>query len=309
MKERIVAFGDAIIAIIITIIVLELPIQLTQSGTIEVWALLRAIGIYFISFCFVGDLWYQGAGLFSKINKISNKDFVVYMFFLFFMSLIPTFTRLLIEDTNQQVVLIYGLLSFLVTALWTYLVLSLNKQLNQHAADPFIQNKERQRKRMMLLFRLILLVLAFFFPRFGLIIYLILPIMGFLQNMIDHEEDTYIEQMNDEQRAYYLKQWRQPLGHSLTRYKDVLATGKDEQANDYADPQWWVQFNHNWQEQIEKQLAETRTKLAQSTNDQERRHLKMEQNRLQNEKNKAEKVLQRVTNQNNRRQRGPGRKR
>ncbi|WP_313537830.1 TMEM175 family protein [Enterococcus sp.] len=29
MKERIVAFGDAIIAIIITIIVLELPIQLT----------------------------------------------------------------------------------------------------------------------------------------------------------------------------------------------------------------------------------------------------------------------------------------
>ncbi|WP_312541483.1 hypothetical protein [Enterococcus sp.] len=44
-------------------------------------------------------------------------------------------------------------------------------------------------------------------------------------------------------------------------------------------------------------------------NDQERRHLKMEQNRLQNEKNKAEKVLQRVTNQNNRRQRGPGRKR
>ncbi|OTN76661.1 hypothetical protein A5886_001739 [Enterococcus sp. 8G7_MSG3316] len=150
MKERIVAFGDAIIAIIITIIVLELPIQLTQSGTIEVWELLRAIGIYFISFCFVADLWYQGAGVFNKIEKISNKDFVFYMFFLFFMSLIPTFTRLLIEDTNQQVVLIYGLLSFIVTALWTYLLLSLTKQTQQQSS--FIQNKERQRQRMMLIF-------------------------------------------------------------------------------------------------------------------------------------------------------------
>ncbi|WP_086274594.1 hypothetical protein [Candidatus Enterococcus testudinis] len=146
------------------------------------------------------------------------------------------------------------------------------------------------------------MVIAFFFPRFGLIIYLILPILGFLQNMIDLEEDTYIEQMNDDQRDYYLQQWRQPMGHSLARYRQILANGENGRAEDFSDPQWWIQFNHNWQQQLENKLAETNRRLAASTNEQERAHLEMEQRRLQNEKNKAEKTLARVTSETRRRQ-------
>lgn len=35
MKERVVVFGDAIIAIILTIIVLELPIQTAANGAVD----------------------------------------------------------------------------------------------------------------------------------------------------------------------------------------------------------------------------------------------------------------------------------
>ena len=58
LKKRLDAFSDAIIAIIITIIVLELPIHVV-NGTVDYVQLFRSVGIYIVSFCFVANLWYQ----------------------------------------------------------------------------------------------------------------------------------------------------------------------------------------------------------------------------------------------------------
>lgn len=310
MKERIVAFGDAIIAIIITIIVLELPIELSQNGQLEMGHLFRAIAIYFISFCFVGDLWYQGAQLFSKIEKIRNKEFVVYMFFLFSLSLVPTFTRLLIEDTNQQVVLVYGLLSFIVTLLWSYLLTSLNKQSRgEGEVDAFLVKKERDRQIFFLSFRVVVLVIAYIFPTFGLIIYLILPISGFLQNMVDREEDAYVSQMNDDQKNFYLQDRRQPMGRSLKRYREVLASSLNDDSAANKDSQWWLSFNQNWNERIGQQLAQIDQEIAEAQNEHEKRRLEQEKNRLIREQGKIKQSFERKEmNKNRINQKREGRK-
>ncbi|MGG5319114.1 TMEM175 family protein [Enterococcus sp. AZ072] len=75
MKERVVLFSDAIIAIILTIMVLELPIKYAANGALNYASLFRAIGIYFISFCFVASVWFQMAYAFNAIEKVKNKIF------------------------------------------------------------------------------------------------------------------------------------------------------------------------------------------------------------------------------------------
>ncbi|MEN2667713.1 TMEM175 family protein [Listeria aquatica] len=84
MKERITLFSDAIFAIILTIMVIELPINLTSSGEIIIIDLISAIGIYFISFCFVAGIWFQTANAFNQVQKVRNLDLVVYLLLLFF---------------------------------------------------------------------------------------------------------------------------------------------------------------------------------------------------------------------------------
>lgn len=127
MKERVVVFGDAIIAIILTIIVLELPIQTAANGMVDMSSLFRAVGIYFISFCFVANLWFQTGYAFNKIEQVKNKDLVIYLL-LFFLSLVPSATRLLIEDTTKQTLLIYGVLTLIVTFVMRRLIVALTGQ-------------------------------------------------------------------------------------------------------------------------------------------------------------------------------------
>lgn len=47
MKERVVLFSDAVIAIILTIMVVDFPIKIT-NGTVDLGSLLTTIAIYFI---------------------------------------------------------------------------------------------------------------------------------------------------------------------------------------------------------------------------------------------------------------------
>lgn len=291
MKERIVTFGDAVIAIIITIIVLELPIKLSASGQLELETLFRSIGIYFISFCFVGDLWYQGAQIFSKIQKIKNKDFVIYMLFLFFLSLIPSFTRLLIEDTNQQIVLVYGLLSFIVTILWDQLLYSFNKQIQkQNEEEKFLQKRQIRGRKGLLLFRLIVLFFAYFFPIAGLIVYLILPILGFLQNIIDREEDSYLEQMTDSQKDFYMKDTREFRKANLKKYLDLLKSSMNEDQGSTANPQWLANFNQQWQNDLSKQMKKVDEDIQQAKDEAEKAELTAKKESLEQELNEMNRV-------------------
>ncbi|WP_086348037.1 TMEM175 family protein [Candidatus Enterococcus clewellii] len=299
MKERIVAFGDAIIAIIITIIVLELPIKLSAAGEVDMYILFRSIGIYFISFCFVADLWYQGAQKFNQIKKVKNKDFVIYMLFLFTLSLVPTFTRLLIEDTNRQVVFFYGILSFIVTFLWTRLVYSLGKQIEEKDRMPeFFRQRENKRQKVLLGFRLVLLVIAYFSPRLGLVVYLALPIIGFMQNIIDKEEDRYVSQMNEEQKDYYVDDLRRDRGSNVRKYMELLRSSLGDDSKSKTDKQqWWVNFNDQWKNELERQSEALDEKIKNAANPSEKQRFEREKQRLLMEQQK----IQRIRNRTNER--------
>ncbi|MBS6431399.1 TMEM175 family protein [Enterococcus raffinosus] len=286
MKERVVVFGDAIIAIILTIIVLELPIQTAANGAVDLYSLFRAVGIYFISFCFVANLWFQTGYAFNKIDQVKNKELVIYLLLLFFLSLVPSATRLLIEDTTKQTLLIYGVLTLIVTGIMRRLIVALT-------AQAFKEEKQRKRRinelnkqdLLAIGFRVLVLIFGLFYVRPALIIYLILPILAFLQNIIDREEDNLVAALDDQQQADYFQDRNQVWGNSMRRYSTLLRDSLI--ANQDQDPDRWKQVMADWEGRINNEINDRKQRLS-SLDEKERR-------RVENEIDRLEKQKQRMT--------------
>lgn len=114
--ERFEALIDAILAIIITIIVLEIP--LASAGTWEsLFELKYEFMIYAISFIVCFNFWNFNNNLFSIVNKINPKVIWTMGLTLFVFSLLPYLTTFVAE--NFYVFFpqfMYGL-SYIVTAI------------------------------------------------------------------------------------------------------------------------------------------------------------------------------------------------
>ena len=119
--ERFEALIDAILAIIITIIVLEIP--LASNGSWEaLFELKYEFVIYAISFMVCFNFWNFNNNLFSLVNKIDSKVIWTMGITLFVFSLLPYLTTFVAENINVFFPqFLYGL-SFIVTALLSKLI-------------------------------------------------------------------------------------------------------------------------------------------------------------------------------------------
>ena len=89
--NRFETFFDAIIAIIITVLVLKIPQP--ASPTFEAVLELQAIYVaYFISFLVLYNIWYANHNLFQMIDNIDNNTLWIYGVMTFVISLLPYFT-------------------------------------------------------------------------------------------------------------------------------------------------------------------------------------------------------------------------
>jgi len=99
--ERLAAFSDGVIAIIITIMVLELKLPEAASHG-EIWPsflepLAPKLAIYALSFCIVGTMWINHHQLLAAVRRGSPQLMWMNLLLLFFMSLIPLATSFLGE--------------------------------------------------------------------------------------------------------------------------------------------------------------------------------------------------------------------
>lgn len=106
-SEKLEAFVDAVLAIILTVIVLELP----QPETITFagfWALRTNFFAYLTSFIVVLTNWYFFHIIFEIIKKIDGKVIAMTGLVVFVMSLLPYFTLLISNNfTNINAQLCY----------------------------------------------------------------------------------------------------------------------------------------------------------------------------------------------------------
>lgn len=120
-KNRLEAFSDGVIAIIITIMVLEFKVPHDTSWQ-SLWNLWPVFLSYALSFLFVGLYWSSHHHLFQMAEKVNNKVLWVNMLGLFFLSFTPFATAWMGENTfNQQTVTLYAII--LTFSVISYLLL------------------------------------------------------------------------------------------------------------------------------------------------------------------------------------------
>ena len=89
--NRFETFFDAIIAIVITVLVLKIPQP--ASPTLSAFLELETMYVaYFISFLILYNLWYANHNLFGLVEIIDNTTLWIYGMMTFVISLIPYFT-------------------------------------------------------------------------------------------------------------------------------------------------------------------------------------------------------------------------
>ena len=188
-KNRLEAFSDGVIAIIITIMVLDIPMpkSFTFNG---IKTVLTSFFIYFISFIVVGSQWFKHTYLFSICNKISIKVVLRNILYLFFLSLMPYFTRLIIEYPKQVVPAIgYDIVFLLLMLSYSFMqhgvIESMLKEQNKHFLNKIKERRANQKFQLILIIIFVIFVglifyLSLYNPTISIVFFVILPVISSL---------------------------------------------------------------------------------------------------------------------------------
>lgn len=133
-KDRMEAFSDGVLAIVITIMVLELrtPDQATWSGML---AVLPTFLSYLLSFVYVGIYWNNHHHMVQLAGRVNGAILWANLHLLFWLSLFPFTTRWMDEAGFVQVpVLVYGVNLLLAAVAYYILQTALIRQQGRDGA-------------------------------------------------------------------------------------------------------------------------------------------------------------------------------
>jgi uncharacterized membrane protein len=133
-KNRLEAFSDGVIAIIITIMVLELKVP--HGATFDdLLPLLPVLGSYVLSFIYVGIYWNNHHHMLHLVHEVSGGVLWANLHLLFWLSLIPFVTAWMGENHFQTVpVAAYGVVLLMCAVAYTILARSLIAHHSENAA-------------------------------------------------------------------------------------------------------------------------------------------------------------------------------
>jgi len=187
-KDRLNAFTDGVFAIVITLLVLELPVP--EAAEDLLWALLAAwpdFLAYLISFAFIGGFWITHTSISRLTEQEDGVTVRMTLVMLFFVSLLPFSTSLmathLIGPGSRLSVFIYGLDLFLASFMLDRIMRYLARRpslLVDGLAEEDIRVMEHQR-RYGITVDGIGVLLALLLPRVAIAIYVFVAIYFIIQ--------------------------------------------------------------------------------------------------------------------------------
>ena len=178
--EHLQAFNDGVMAIIITIIVLEIQPAIHE---VHYEQFIANIIVFLITFFVVADFWYDLHLAFSYyIFKPTKTIAILDFFFLADLSLLPVMTKGIMAESSTFAVANFGIV-FLIAKILEYLIqyFGAKKTAKYSQIMNIIISRSFIRKVAVTLFlNVILIVLSLFIPRIAMILYLVIPVTSFL---------------------------------------------------------------------------------------------------------------------------------
>ena|SRR2546428_3817531 len=133
-KERLEMFTDGVVAIIITLMIIE--IKLPELNSENFLLLVRHIGVYAMSFIVIAIMWLNHHFMFVGAERINTRIIWLNFMLLFFMSLIPLPTKALGENFFlKESHLFYGLILSASASSFSLLQREVNKTIKHLSED------------------------------------------------------------------------------------------------------------------------------------------------------------------------------
>ena len=176
-KTRLEAFSDGVIAIIVTIMVLEIkvPHESTPAALLRLWPVFMS---YLLSFVFICIYWGNHHHLLHTVHHVNSNIIWSNMHLLFWLSLVPFTTGWMGENHFDELPVALYAVNLLLCAIAYYI---LQKTIMKH--HPLSEKlteamKKQEKKGMLSLFLYIVsIVSAFINPAISEIIFAIVAIM------------------------------------------------------------------------------------------------------------------------------------
>ncbi|KZX10420.1 TMEM175 family protein [Methanobrevibacter curvatus] len=193
-KERFDFFSDGVMAIIITIMVLEIPLTNTFKFN-DLLTLLQSVIIFFASFIIVGSFWSKHNYVVNNLETVNGKIIWRNHLFLFFLALIPVFTKWVLENPNEIIpVICYDILYIVVNFSFIYLTSGvISKEKFQKIHEKHYEEREKKRNErsilhpiVMIIIVIILGIISFRFvliPEISIALFIGFPIVSSLINL------------------------------------------------------------------------------------------------------------------------------
>lgn len=148
--ERMILFSDAVFAIVITLMAIEIKIPegielTTENLSHELIHLLPTLLAYIVSFIFIGSIWYQHLKMFSLLKDYDKGLVIRNMGLLFFIGLFPFSATLITRAKGQMVPFFMYLFMILFCVIAQYILyhyivvkkpsIRLNTDLSEHKLE------------------------------------------------------------------------------------------------------------------------------------------------------------------------------
>lgn len=175
-KGRLEAFSDGVIAILITIMVLELRVP--EAGTFSALRpLLPKFLSYLLSFVFLGIYWNNHHHLWQAAKEVNGSILWANMHLLFWLSLIPFVTGWMGENNFAKLpVALYGVVLWLSAMAYYIMVRAM---LAHHGKDSILATAlgDGKKERISLVIYTVAILLAFAAPWFSALLYVVVAVI------------------------------------------------------------------------------------------------------------------------------------
>jgi uncharacterized membrane protein len=194
-KSRLVAFSDGVIAIILTIMVLELKIPHGDKLT-DLEGLITVLVSYLLSFTNIGLYWNNHHHLLYTVKRINGTILWTNLHLLFWLSLIPFVTGWMGENHFAMwPVAMYGFVFIMAAVAWSILSAAIIRHNGKESKLAKAYGKDWKGKISIIIYS-IAIILTFINRWIGFSLYIVVALMWFIpdrriERVISEYEDTW----------------------------------------------------------------------------------------------------------------------
>lgn len=189
-KGRLEAFSDGVLAIIITIMVLEMKVPHGDSLA-DLKPLLPVFLSYVLSFIYLGIYWNNHHHLMHIVHKVSGTVLWSNIHLLFWLSLVPFATAWMGENHfSKWPLILYGLI-LLMAAIAYYILAHCLTNVHGKDSELAIAIGKDRKGIISIIFYIIGIICSFFIPMLGLSFYVLVAAIWFIPDRrIEKKIDT-----------------------------------------------------------------------------------------------------------------------